>query len=157
MFVQSIIFGCLECVYTSIFLISSSEVHPLPVLVIFFFSQLLLLVLILRSSRIYCSCSKPRISDENSSNISENKQEKDGVHIGESFELDKIAKNQDFEMIKEEQKDSTQVYKDNDIELEHIPILENSKLFKLNINSKIEEETKGQSNNRGDSLSKDTD
>ena len=167
MFVQSIIFGCLECVYTSIFLISSSEVHPLPVLVIFCFSQLLLLVLILRSSRILCcSCSKSRSSVEDDPNLSENSQEKSGnqedeIHLKGSFELENIAKNRDVEMKKEEQKeeqkDNTQVYKDNDIKLKYIPIQKNNYIFKPSIGSNINEEAEGQSNNNRDSMSKDTD
>ena len=60
-------------------------------------------------------------------------------------------------MKKEEQKDNTQFYKDIDIELEHIPIQNNSKIFEPTIDFKIEEETKGQSNNNRDCLSKDTD
>ena len=56
----------------------------------------------------------------------------------------------------EDHKDNTQFYKGIDIELEHIPIQNNSKIFEPTIDFKIEEETKGQSNNNRDSLSKVT-
>ena len=159
--VQPLIFGCLECVYTVIFIISN-EVNLLLIL-IFFVSQLSLLVKILINSRILTRfCSKSRSSVENDQNTSENNQDKSGnpedeSHHNGSFEPEDIVENQDFEMPKEEQKDSTQVYKNNDLKLKYIPIQENNKLFESSIGSKITEETKDQFNNNRDSLSKDTD
>lgn len=95
--VQSLIFGCLECVYTVIFIISK-EVNLLLILILIV-SQLLLLAQILINSRIRARfCSKSGSSVENVQNISENNQDKsenkdNEINLKESFEFDKTFLN----------------------------------------------------------------
>ena len=65
----------------------SSEVYPLPFLIFFFASQLLLLILILKySTENYCLCSKPK--PENNSQVFEQSMEEIDHHEGNKGQED---------------------------------------------------------------------